>query len=177
MPPVSDTGSLLSRVKHESQLEKSKVGWEWKQCLWCLHTRTLPTPGSKWGWRHVWPCQKCTVTWVISIVDLPHHFVELYMCVYVPLSDLDVPLSAVLIEADTWEGLVYDSPQPVHIKVWYEHQLHLLTSSLDACSLHRPSTDNLLKTHKVSKLKQRFDSNKNTCVWLPLLVKPSFNVL
>ena len=80
--------------------------------------------------------KKRTVTSVIGIFDLPHHFAEEYSCVYVPLSDPDLPLSPVLIEADTWEGPVYDSPQTVHIKACslYEHQHSLSTYKLDALS-------------------------------------------
>lgn len=159
------------------------MGWEWKQCSWWLHTHIYPTPGSKWGRRHAWPRQKGTVTWVISIFDLPHHFAEIYTCVYVPLSDLDLPLSPVLIEADTWEGPVYDSPQPVHIKACSlkacEHQHHLSTSRLDARSLHRPSTDSLQLKIAVSLTAEAkvFPIKTLMRVRMPLLEKPSFDFL
>lgn len=121
----------------------------------------------------------------MSIFDLPHHFADIYTCVYVPLSDLDLPLSPALIDADTWEGPVYDSPQPVHIKscslMACEHQRHLSTSRLDACSLHRPSTDSLqLKIAVKSYSWSQGVPNKNihmceiatawkALFWLPLL--------
>lgn len=129
------------RVKRKSRREKSKVGWEWKQCSRRLRTHAYTQHQFKVGTASCMTSpKKGTVTWLISIFDLPRHFVEIFTCVCVPLSDLDLPLSPALIEADTWEGPVYDSPQPVHIKSCSlkvcEHQHHLSTSRLDACSLH-----------------------------------------
>lgn len=112
------------------------------------HAYMYPTPSSKWGQRHAWPRQKSTVTWGNKhIWSPPLRIADIHMCVYVPVSGLDLPLSPTLIDADTWEGPVYDSPQPVHIKscsvMACEHQHHLLTSRLTARSPHRPSTDSL----------------------------------
>ncbi len=143
-------------------------------------THIHPTRGSKWGQRHAWPRQKGTVTCVISIFDLPHYFAEKYMCVCAPLSGLDLPLSPALIEADTWEGPVYDSPQPVHIKSCSlkvrKHQHHLSTSRLDARSLHRPSTDSLQLKIAVSVIAEVkvFPIKTLICVRVPLQEKPAF---
>lgn len=133
--------TVPSAVKQKSNLKKSKVKLEWKQCSWWLLTHIHPIPSSKWGQCHAWPPPKGTVTWGNKYIwSPPPPHSHIYMCVSTPVR----PWSPTFCSTKRgWHSRTVWFPSLFTLsRVLYWHA-NTNTTSQPLGLMHVPSTDSL----------------------------------